>query len=33
MIKIISDSTCDLTKDILEKYDIFHPSTPRYFRR
>ena len=22
MIKIISDSTCDLTKDILEKYDI-----------
>ena len=22
MIKIISDSTCDLTKDLLEEYDI-----------
>ena len=22
MIKIISDSTCDLSKDILEKYDV-----------
>ena len=22
MVKIISDSTCDLSKDLLEKYDI-----------
>ena len=22
MIKILSDSTCDLSKDLLEKYDI-----------